>query len=120
MSNAQPCADVAIGNFVKKLGKPYWPNWAGLVPGDQTTGWGASKPSWRVQADSIMDDFELCVGINIGRNRSEIDKLRTETLSIFSDYLVEKATLAVAKFALVEAKSHLLTLKASITTFKVR
>ena len=49
MSNAQSCADLAIGNFVK-LGKPYSPNWARLILGDQTAGSAVSKPSWCVQS----------------------------------------------------------------------
>ncbi|MBO9723955.1 MAG: hypothetical protein J7530_06235 [Novosphingobium sp.] len=120
MERAQACADIAIDKFVKKLGPPYYPNWSALIPGDNTNGWGATKPDWRVQADSMMDDFELCAGVKIGRNRNEIDKLRTRTLATFGDYLVEKATLATAKAAIAQAKARLLTVKASITTFTAR
>lgn len=120
MERPQACADIAIDKFVKKLGPPYYPNWSALVPGDNTTGWGATKPDWRVQADSIMDDFELCAGVKIGRNHNEIDKLRTRTLATFSDYLVEKAALAGAKVALLSAQMKLKSLKSSITTFKAK
>jgi hypothetical protein len=119
MSSPESCADIAIGAFVKKLGRPYWPNWAGLIPGDTTNGWNASKPDWRVQADSIMDDFELCCGVAIGRNKSDIDKLRSKTLSLFSDYLVEKASIAAAARAVELARERLAELKASIKTFPV-
>lgn len=94
VERAQACADIAIDKFVKKLGPPYYPNWSVLIPGDNVNGWGATKPDWRIQADSMMDDFELCVGVKIGRNQNEIDRLRTRTLATFSDYLVEKAALA--------------------------
>lgn len=117
MERPQACADIAIDKFVKKLGPPFYPNWAALVPGDTTSGWGATKPDWRIQADSIMDDFELCAGVKIGRNLNEINKLRDRTLAIFSDYLVEKAALATAKEAFLMAKVKLQHVKTSITTF---
>lgn len=119
MSSPEACADIAIGNFVKMLGAPYWPNWAGLIPGDTTNGWNASKPDWRVQADSIMDNFELCCGVAIGRNKTDIDRLRSKTLSLFSDYLVEKASIAAATRAVQLAQEKLAALKASAKTFPV-
>jgi len=120
MDGAQTCADKEIGKFVQSLGPPYGPNWAGLIPGDTTNGWNASKADWRAQADGIMDAFETCVGVKIARVQSEIDALRSQTLSVFSDYLVEKALLSAAKLRFRMAAAHLADVKGAIKTFTPR
>lgn len=120
LGNIEKCADSAIQDFVKKLAPPYYPNWAGLIPGDIPNGWGASRPSWRKQADSIMNAFEECIGFKIRRNYTEVEMLRNETLSTFRHYLIENAILSEAKISLEKAKNRLKNVKSSITTFKVR
>ena len=115
MGKAQDCADGAIAKFVEhELKAPYWPNWAGLVPGDSEKGWGASKADWRAQCGAIMDDFDACAGVTIARVQRDINKLRSETLAILSDYLVDRATLAQAQAALIAARQTLLAARANI------
>jgi hypothetical protein len=117
MADVVACADNAISDFVKiQIGSPPWPNWRGLIPGDTQNGWGASKPSWRAQALSIISDFENCAGVQIVHNTSHIDKLRSKTLTTFRDYLVEQAGVAAAAEAVKAAKAALEGAKANLAT----
>jgi hypothetical protein len=103
----QKCADGAIDAFAKGLGKPYYPNWADLVPMDDNKGWGADDAGWRKQADGIISDFEDCAGVKIDCDATDIASLGKQTLSDFSDYLVETAEHASALFAAHMAISNL-------------
>jgi hypothetical protein len=117
MPTLQRCADGAIDGFVHNdLGSPPWPNWAALKPTD----WGADKASWRVQAGSMITDFETCCGVKITCPDNELDGLHDMTLSDFSVYLVQKAQLHSAMVAVSVAQEHLNGVQARITAFPVQ
>jgi hypothetical protein len=107
----RPCADQSIDTFAQTLGDGYYPKWYDLVPTDTVSGWGASAPDWRQDAQGIITDFEKCAGAHVGFNWGEIDTLGGMTLSDFAEYLVEKAEESAAVLVVKIAKAQLAAIR---------
>ena len=120
MPDIRQCADTAIENFVTTLGDGYGPNWNNLIPGDTDSGWGADKGSWRAQGDSIVANFNGCIGFDIDYRASDLDRYLNETLSDFSTFLVDHGQLAEARSTFRKARANLSRVRASITSFRLR
>ena len=105
------CAHEAIDRFVKNIPEAkYYPNWSQLVPGETTTGWGASVADWLAQSSAIIADFNTCItseGIApITVTISEKKVLRAMTLATFRQVMAERANRPAVQAAFALTGAH--------------
>jgi hypothetical protein len=111
------CANNAIRDFLEpKDDSELWPNWPPLIPGG-SPGWGATADEWNAQAHVMIRSFEVCCSVKITCSADEIENLRLQNLTVFKQYVVEKAEHAGALLAVKMAQLHLRRLKLTIRTF---